>query len=114
MIVDSHKSINSQIIGDVRGRGLFFGIDLVKDRETREPHTAAAEHVCAKLKTQVARQPGSLLLYCNVMLQDRILLQSDGPYNNVLKFKSPMVFSEENAWQLLTALDETFAEITKS
>ena len=48
------------------------------------------------------------------MLQDRILLQSDGPYNNVLKFKSPMVFSEENAWQLLTALDETFAEITKS
>ena len=60
---------------------------------------------------QTARQPPALV---NVMLQDRILLQSDGPYNNVLKFKSPMVFSEENAWQLLAALDETFAEITKS
>ena len=45
---------------------------------------------------------------------DKILLQSDGPYNNVLKFKSPMVFSEENAKQLLSALDETFAEITRS
>lgn len=86
-----------EIIGDVRGRGLFFGIDLVKDRQTREPHTAAAEHICAKL-----------------MKQDKILLQSDGPYNNVLKFKSPMVFSEENAKQLLNALDETLAEITKS
>ena len=48
------------------------------------------------------------------LLQDKILLQSDGPYNNVLKFKSPMVFSEENAKQLLNALDETLAEITKS
>ena len=48
------------------------------------------------------------------LLQDKILLQSDGPHNNVLKFKSPMVFSEENAKQLLSALDETFAEITKS
>ena len=48
------------------------------------------------------------------IFQDKILLQSDGPYNNVLKFKSPMVFSEENANQLLSALDETFAEITRS
>ena len=51
-----------------------------------------------------------------LILQYKILLQSDGPYNNVLKFKSPMVFSEENAKQLLSALDETLAEIviTKS
>ena len=70
---------------------------MVKDRKTREPYTAAAEHICAKLKKQ-----------------DKILLQSDGPHNNVLKFKSPMVFSEENAKQLLNALDETMAEITKS
>ena len=39
-----------QIIGDVRGRGMFFGIDLVKDRETREPHTAAAAHILGVLK----------------------------------------------------------------
>ena len=42
----------------MRGRGLFFGIDLVKDRETREPHTAAAEHICAKLMKQVGRLEG--------------------------------------------------------
>ena len=42
-----------QIIGDVRGRGMFFGIDLVKDRETREPHTAAAAHILGVLKQVV-------------------------------------------------------------
>ena len=41
----------------------------------------------------------------------RILLQSDGPYDNVLKFKSPLVFSEENADTLLKALDSVLAEI---
>ena len=39
-----------QIIGDVRGRGMFFGIDLVKNRETREPHPVAAEHILSILK----------------------------------------------------------------
>ena len=97
----------------------------MKDRQTREPHTAAAEHICAKLKKQVGRMfwetLGLLLVVFKAfhafhlsLLQDKILLQSDGPYNNVLKFKSPMVFSEENAKQLLNALDETLAEITKS
>ena len=46
-----------------------------------------------------------------VLLQRHILLQSDGPHDNVLKFKSPLVFSEDNAATLLTALDEIMAEI---
>ena len=46
-----------------------------------------------------------------VMLQRHILLQSDGPHDNVLKFKSPLVFSEDNAVTLLSALDEILAEI---
>ena len=71
---------------------MFLGIDLVKDRATREPHTALAEHVLARLK------------------QERILLQSDGPFNNVLKFKSPLVFSEENALRLLSTLDTVLTE----
>ena len=86
----------------------------MKDRETREPFTAAAEHVCAKLKKQVNETCDDHIDLQYQLFQDKILLQSDGPYNNVLKFKSPMVFTEENAKQLLSALDETFAEITKS
>ena len=42
--------------------------------------------------------------------QEKILLQTDGPFNNILKFKSPMVFSEENAKHLLATLDKVFTE----
>ena len=41
----------------------------------------------------------------------KILLQSDGPHDNVLKFKSPLVFSQDNAETLLKALDGVMAEI---
>lgn len=81
------------MVGDVRGRGMFLGIDLVKDRETREPDTAAAQHILTRLK------------------EERILLQSDGPFNNVLKFKSPMVFSLENVSTLINMLDTVLQEI---
>jgi ethanolamine-phosphate phospho-lyase len=82
-----------QIIGDVRGRGMFLGVDLVKDRATREPHAAAAQHVLARFK------------------EERVLLQSDGPHNNVLKFKSPLAFSLENAETFLSLLDLVLGEI---
>jgi len=87
---------NHKVIGDVRGRGMFVGIDLVKDRETREPATELAAHVISRLK------------------QEKILLQTDGPFNNVLKFKSPMVFSEENARSLLSTLDRVLTEADTS
>merc|ERR1712126_349568 len=85
-----------RLVGDVRGRGMFVGIDLVKDRETREPHPAAAAHVLTRFK------------------QERILMQSDGPYNNVLKFKSPLAFNLENVDTVLDLLDKVFAEIEES
>ena len=40
------------IIGDVRGHGMFIGIDLVKDRGTREPHTKAAEHALSRFREE--------------------------------------------------------------
>ena len=47
------------IVGDVRGRGLMIGIELVKDRRTKEPHEEAVERI-----TQRAFRSGLLLLAC--------------------------------------------------
>jgi len=96
-IMDGARNLANKhsVIGDVRGRGMFLGIDLVKDRTTREPNTALALHVLACLKER------------------QILLQSDGPHNNVLKFKSPLVFSKENAAHLLDTLDKILTEASK-
>ncbi|XP_034627904.1 ethanolamine-phosphate phospho-lyase [Trachemys scripta elegans] len=83
------------LIGDVRGIGLFVGVDLVKDQQKRTPATAEAQHIIYKLKEQ------------------RILLSADGPHRNILKFKPPMCFTMEDAKlvvdqidELLTALEE--------
>lgn len=82
-----------EIIGDVRGVGLFVGIDLVKDRKTREPNTTAAEHVLSRF------------------LEERILMQSDGPNNNVLKLKPPLAFTKEDADRVVATLDIVLEEI---
>ncbi|XP_029452358.1 ethanolamine-phosphate phospho-lyase [Rhinatrema bivittatum] len=76
------------LIGDVRGVGLFVGVDLVKDRQKRTPATAEAQHIIYKLKEQ------------------RILLSADGPYRNILKFKPPMCFTMENAQHVVERIDE--------
>ncbi|MBS0563316.1 MAG: aminotransferase class III-fold pyridoxal phosphate-dependent enzyme, partial [Proteobacteria bacterium] len=76
------------LIGDVRGAGLFLGVELVKDRATLEPATDEAGRVVNHL-----RQCG-------------ILASTDGPLDNVLKFKPPMVFGRAEADRLLAATDE--------
>jgi ethanolamine-phosphate phospho-lyase len=82
------------IIGDVRGVGMFIGIDLVKDRTSREPATAEAQHIISRLK------------------QEFILFSADGPHRNVLKFKPPMVLSLDDADHLLRTLDSILDEIS--
>lgn len=81
------------IIGDVRGVGMFIGIDLVKDRVTRDPATVEAQHIITRLKQQL------------------ILFSADGPNRNVLKFKPPMVLSLKDADHLLKTLDSILNEI---
>lgn len=81
------------IIGDVRGVGMFIGIDLVKDRESRKPATAEAQHIISRLK------------------QKFILFSADGPNRNVLKFKPPMVLSLDDAEHLIETLDSILDEI---
>ncbi|MFB3125709.1 MAG: aspartate aminotransferase family protein, partial [Woeseiaceae bacterium] len=75
-------------IGDIRGSGLFLAVDLVNDRETREPATETASRVVNGLR-------------------DRgILTGSIGPGDNILKLRPPMVFSKANADYFLGIVDE--------
>ena len=80
------------IIGDVRGRGLFLGVELVRDRDTRSPAPMQARYVIERLRA------------------DRILVSTDGPDDNVLKFKPPIVFDAQDADRFVTALDKVFGE----
>ncbi len=75
------------IIGDVRGLGLFIGIELVRDRRTGEPAQRHASYIA------------------NRMRERGILLSTDGPYHNVLKIKPPLVFTAANADFLIETLD---------
>jgi 4-aminobutyrate aminotransferase-like enzyme len=80
------KRLQQQLamIGDVRGSGLFLGIELVRDTETWEPATAETSFLCSILKSKY-----------------HILTSIDGPLENVLVLKPPMVFSEQDADRFL-------------
>lgn len=75
------------VIGDVRGRGLFLGVELVRDRTTKEPDTAGAATLVESMKSR------------------GVLLSTDGPYHCVLKIKPPLVFSHVDVEQVLTTLE---------
>ncbi|GIV60060.1 MAG: hypothetical protein KatS3mg043_1149 [Rhodothermaceae bacterium] len=81
------------LIGDVRGRGLFLGVELVRDRATLEPAAAEAAEVVERAKER------------------GVLLSTDGPLHNVLKIKPPLVFSEADADRLAGTLDAVLAEV---
>jgi len=82
------------LIGDVRGRGLFLGVELNRDPVTLEPAGAEADRVI------------------NEMKEIGILLSTDGPNHNVIKIKPPLVFNEENAHFLAETLDHILTRIT--
>lgn len=80
------------IIGDVRGLGLFIGVELVLNRLTLAPAPEQAVYIIERLK------------------EKGILISTDGPLHNVLKIKPPLVFTEANADLLVDALDEILSE----
>ena len=84
------------IIGDVRGSGLFLGIEFVEDRATLEPATEFAKACVNRMKEKF------------------ILLSTDGPYENVIKFKPPMVFHQADAERLVSVLDKVISELTSN
>jgi 4-aminobutyrate aminotransferase-like enzyme len=84
---------NPLVIGDVRGSGLFLGIELVLDRETLEPAKKQAYDIAEHMK------------------EEGILISIDGPLYNVIKIKPPLVFTEANADQYIDTLDKILGNI---
>jgi 4-aminobutyrate aminotransferase-like enzyme len=80
------------LIGDVRGLGLFVGLELVRNRDTLTPAPEQAAYIA------------------NRMRDHGILLSTDGPFHNVLKIKPPLVFTRQNADELVNALDKILDE----
>lgn len=76
------------LIGDVRGRGLFLGIELIRDHEKMAPACSEADQIV------------------NDMKERGILISTDGTDRNVIKIKPPMVFTKDNADQLIDTLDQ--------
>ena len=85
-----------EAIGDVRGRGLFAGFELVRDRETREPGPDLAAEIADR-----AAELG-------------VLLSTDGPFHNVIKIKPPLVFSAADADRLVETVDTVLGELVGS
>ena len=81
-----------ELIGDVRGSGLFLAIDLVRDRHSREPATQQADYVVNRLRE------------CGV------LAGTDGPHHNVIKLRPPLIFSEADADLFLDTLQSILQE----
>ena len=72
-------------LADIRGSGLFLGIEILDDNG--EPNTPLA----AKIK--------------NELRAEFILVSTDGPYDNVLKIKPPLSFTRTDADILVKAID---------
>jgi 4-aminobutyrate aminotransferase-like enzyme/Ser/Thr protein kinase RdoA (MazF antagonist) len=76
------------LIGDVRGAGLFIGVELVRDRITLEPAPEEADELVERMKRR------------------GMLLSTDGPLHNVIKIKPPMVLTADDVDMLVRGLDD--------
>ena len=80
------------IIGDVRGAGLFLGVELVRNTQTLEPADDEASYVSNRLRDY------------------GILAGTDGPYHNVVKIRPPMPFNNDNAAYVLACFAQIMTE----
>jgi 4-aminobutyrate aminotransferase-like enzyme len=94
MLLEKLRDLKNRhpVIGDVRGIGLYIGVELVEDRMSREPAPRRAARAKERLRDH------------------RILLSTDGPQDNVLKIKPPLVFSVADAHRLSSTLDRILEE----
>jgi 4-aminobutyrate aminotransferase-like enzyme len=93
-LLDGYRTLQGkyQIVGDVRGMGLFTGIELVTDRTSKTPATHLAGYVSNRLRSH------------------RILIGTDGPWDNVLKIRPPLTINQADADLLLSRLDSVLNE----
>jgi 4-aminobutyrate aminotransferase-like enzyme len=82
------RGIGHELIGDVRGAGLFLGVELVRDRGTLEPAAREASRVV------------------NRMRERGILAGTDGPHHNVIKLRPPLCFTKEDAERVVGILGD--------
>ncbi|MHA2396964.1 MAG: aminotransferase class III-fold pyridoxal phosphate-dependent enzyme, partial [Candidatus Thorarchaeota archaeon] len=79
------------LIGDVRGKGLMIGIELVKDLTTKEPAKDESKRFVEQMKN------------------DGVLIGLGGIFKNVLRLQPPLVITEEQAKTVLNKMDKAFA-----
>ncbi len=89
----SRMADQHSLIGDVRGEGLMIGVELVKDRQTKEP----AREECARV-FEKARELG-------------LLIGKGGLPGNVLRIKPPMCLNRADAEFMLAVLDRALGEV---
>jgi alanine-glyoxylate transaminase / (R)-3-amino-2-methylpropionate-pyruvate transaminase len=82
-----------KLIGDVRGKGLLLGIELVKDRQSKEP----AKEECAQI-LETCKEMG-------------LLLGKGGLWGQTIRFSPPMCVNEQDADFLLHVLDRAFSDL---
>jgi 4-aminobutyrate aminotransferase-like enzyme/Ser/Thr protein kinase RdoA (MazF antagonist)/murein DD-endopeptidase MepM/ murein hydrolase activator NlpD len=80
------------LVGDVRGSGLFIGVELVRDRTTLTPATEEAAEVVDRM-----RELG-------------VLVGTDGPYHNVIKIRGPLPLTAGDADRVVAALSQALRE----
>jgi 4-aminobutyrate aminotransferase-like enzyme len=77
---------NYDCIGDVRGSGLFIGVEIVKSKASKTPDYDLAQHIKNELKDHY------------------ILISTDGPFDSVIKSKPPLCFTKENAKRVVDTI----------
>ena len=84
---------NCATIGDIRGQGLFIGVEMVKDRDSKTPDRDRAIDLVDRLKDK------------------GFLTSNAGVFGNVVKIRPPLVFKQNHAKDFLEAFDAAIAEI---
>jgi 4-aminobutyrate aminotransferase len=85
-----------EVVGEVRGKGLMVGVELVKDGETKAPDPEAANQVM-----EICKDRG-------------LLIGRGGLYGNVLRLSPPLVITEEDAARAVETLEVAFGEVAKA